>query len=201
MLDPLRQGSCKSNMARILGNYSYLTLLLRIRRSHHLMSNSGYSVISVCISPVHVEEKQVIPSNEVETNSSSAQRNQHHLCQNKRKQCCVNFTGYSNINNVLGFKEIYSVRLTCGPLELVLNSSTRSMRCLGLTVPSMIPYLSPILCRWTATIRSMLVHWDTITLQDTRGDVISASQVRIHITYLYMWHSYSRKWWWWFLIR
>lgn len=44
------------------------------------------------------------------------------------------------------------------------------MRCLGLTVPSMIPYLSPILRRWTATMRSMLVHWDTITLQVTRGN-------------------------------
>lgn len=63
-------------------------------------------------------------------------------------------------------------RLTCGPLELVLNSSTKSMRCLGLTLPSIMSYLSPILRRWTATIRSMLVHWDTITLQVARAEIL-----------------------------
>lgn len=58
---------------------------------------------------------------------------------------------------------------TCGPFGLVLNSSTRSMRRLGLTVPSMTLYVNPISCRWTATIWSMLVHWDTITL-DNKGE-------------------------------
>lgn len=58
---------------------------------------------------------------------------------------------------------------TCGPFGLVLNSSTRSMRRLGLTVPSMTLYVNPISCRWTATIWSMLVHWDTITLDNKGG--------------------------------
>lgn len=62
-------------------------------------------------------------------------------------------------------------RFTCGPLGLVLNSSTRSMRRLGLTVPSITPYLRPIRRRWTATMWSMLVHWDTITLRITTEEI------------------------------
>lgn len=47
------------------------------------------------------------------------------------------------------------------------------MRRLGLTVPSITPYLSPIRCRWTATMCSMLVHWDTMTLHITREEIPS----------------------------
>ena len=39
----------------------------------------GFMCVQVCVSPVHVHEEEVIPSNQVETNSSSTKRNQHHL--------------------------------------------------------------------------------------------------------------------------
>lgn len=56
-----------------------------------------------CVSPVHVNEKKVISSDEVETNSSSAQRHQHHLCQKARKcaQLCTMF------NPLLVFRKYY----------------------------------------------------------------------------------------------
>lgn len=54
---------------------------------------------------------------------------------------------------------------TWGPLGLLLNSSTTSILCLGLTEPSTVAYFSPRRCRCTATTLSMLVHWETTTLE------------------------------------
>ncbi len=76
-------------------------------------------------------------------------------------QCCLVFITYV----------FCWVILTCGPFGLVLNSSTRSIRRCGLTVPSITPYFRPIRRKWTATTFSMLVHWDTITLH-IRGDIM-----------------------------
>lgn len=68
-----------------------------VSNSHSIKSYGGYSqlyeakvsraAVCVCVrvhvSPVHVNEKEVIPSNEIETNSSSTKRHQHHLCHTK----------------------------------------------------------------------------------------------------------------------
>lgn len=58
---------------------------------------------------------------------------------------------------------------TWGPLGLLLNSSTTSILCLGLTEPSTVAYFSPRRCRCTATTLSMLVHWETTTLEREQG--------------------------------
>lgn len=58
---------------------------------------------------------------------------------------------------------------TWGPLGLLLNSSTTSILCLGLTEPSTVAYFSPRHCRCTATTLSMLVHWETTTLEREQG--------------------------------
>ena len=54
------------------------------------------------VSPVHVDEKEVIPSDQIESNSSSTKRNQHHLRQNNR-----------NINTYMYILYIYSQFAKC----------------------------------------------------------------------------------------
>lgn len=82
----------------------------------------------------------------------------------------LHFSGHSNTSshqkNVCLIKPsvISMCSHACGPLGLVLNSSTRSILRLGLTVPSITANFRPIFFKWTATMCSMLVHWDTITL-------------------------------------
>lgn len=49
----------------------------------HLVLTNHILVLCLlaCILPVHVDEKQVIPTNEIESDPSSTKRNQHHLWQ------------------------------------------------------------------------------------------------------------------------
>lgn len=87
-------------------------------------------------------------------------------------------SGYTVVLAVLTKNEVRSVTAllrptrTWGPLEL-LKASTKSILCLGLTEPSMVAKARPCLFRCHATTCSMLVHWETTTLE---GRVIQKHQ-------------------------
>lgn len=70
---------------------------------------------------------------------------------------------------------------TWGPLGLLLNSSTTSILCLGLTEPSTTAYFRPSRWRCTATTFNILVHWETTTLERVEREFTTNSECTVTV--------------------